>query len=218
MNICLILAKDSNTVHMLPFQGHTSSIEDIAWSPTEETVFASCSSDSTIRIWDTRQSPSALKVDAHEVDVNVISWNTLTSYMLASGADDGVFRIWDLRSFGGDCKPIGHFKYHKTPITSIEWCPFESSSLSVSSTNAVTIWDLAVERDADEEMSLGVGVKDAPGHEELPPQLMFQHMGQTDVKEAHWHSQIPGLLISTAADGFNIFKPHNIGTGPGTIM
>ena len=35
-------------------QGHTDSIEDIQWSPTQDQVLATCSVDQTIKLWDLR--------------------------------------------------------------------------------------------------------------------------------------------------------------------
>jgi ribosome assembly protein RRB1 len=114
------------------YNGHTGSVEDLQWSPTEESVFASCGVDHTIRVWDTRErSRSMLAVTGHDADVNVISWNRLVTYMLASGGDDGALRIWDLRSFkeGGH---VSHFAFHRGPVTSVEWSPYESSMLITS--------------------------------------------------------------------------------------
>ncbi|KAJ0499957.1 putative transcription factor WD40-like family [Helianthus annuus] len=196
-----------------PFVGHTASVEDLQWSPTEPFVFTSGSVDKTIAIWDTRIGKSpATSIKAHETDVNVISWNRLASCMLASGSDDGAFSIRDLRMLKEGDSVVAHFQYHKHPITSIEWSPHEASTLAVSSAdNQLTIWDLSLERDEEEEAEFKAKTQEevhAPT--DLPPQLLFVHQGQKDLKEVHWHTQIPGMLISTAADGFNILMPSNI--------
>ncbi|ORX81894.1 WD40 repeat-like protein [Anaeromyces robustus] len=190
-----------------PFTGHQSSVEDIQWSPKEKCVFASCSADQTIKIWDTRAGKRhQLSVRAHESDVNVIHWNQITDFLMASGADDGVFKIWDLRqNFGSNnTTAVASFKWHTAPITSIEFHPQDSSMLAVSGADEqLTLWDLSVERDVEEEKNIGSDVQD------LPPQLMFIHQGQNDIKELHWHKQLPGVIGSTASNGMNIFKTIN---------
>jgi len=93
------------------------------------------------------------------------------------------------------------FRYHTAPVTSIEWNPNDSSVLAVSaSDDRLTIWDFAVE---SEDAAVSAGSSD---EDNIPSQLLFVHQGQKEIKELHWHRQLPGVVISTAADGFNIFR------------
>ncbi|CAF1221412.1 unnamed protein product, partial [Didymodactylos carnosus] len=198
-------------VDQQPYVGHTGSVEDIQWSPNEQSVFASCSVDKSIRIWDIRAVPSKacmlVEQNAHTTDVNVISWNNKEPFIL-SGGDDGFIKVWDLRQFSHGT-PVASFKHHHSSITSVEWHHTDSSVFAAAGAdNQVTLWDLAVEKDdesANNKTSLTSVVSDNQ-LENLPDQLLFIHMGQTDIKELHWHKQIPGLLVTTAQNGFNVFK------------
>jgi ribosome assembly protein RRB1 len=216
-----------------PFTSHTSSVEDLQWSPSEFPVFASCSADQSVRIWDVRikgrKSVAGIET-AHDSDVNVISWNTITNYLLLSGGDEGGIKVWDLRNVKrkgsvsirltchySSCRrtasststPVASFNWHNGPITSVEWHPTEDSIFAASGDdNQVTLWDLAVEED-DEESS-DMKETQQQGVKDVPPQLLFVHQGQANVKEVHWHPQIPGAVISTAYDGFNIFKTISV--------
>ncbi|KAJ3221874.1 ribosome biosynthesis protein rrb1 [Clydaea vesicula] len=193
-----------------PYKGHNGSCEDLQWSPTEKDVFASCGVDGTVKIWDVRMKQSALSIKAHNCDVNVIAWNKKVDYLLASGSDNGIFSVWDLRTFGKGqetATSAATFNWHKKAITSIEWHPFETSMLACSGADdQLTLWDLSLEADLEEQQVM----EEKDGRKiEVPAQLLFIHQGQSNIKELHFHEQIPGCIISTSSDGFNIFKTIN---------
>lgn len=220
-NIFLTTSSQSGfNTHPEPFLSHTSSVEDLQWSPKEPTVFGSCSADKSIRIWDVRvrSKKSVISVgDAHEQDVNVISWNKNTDYLMLSGGDEGSLKVWDLRNFkpssgaGAAEKPlaVATFTWHTAPISSVEWHPTEDSVFAASGRDdQVTIWDLSVEE--DEEEASAREAYTGPDGKAVPHQLLFSHQGASEIKEVHWHPQIPGMLMSTSADGFHLFKTISV--------
>ncbi|KAJ5647779.1 Ribosome assembly protein rrb1 [Penicillium lividum] len=196
-----------------PFLGHTSSVEELQWSPNERNVFASASSDGSVKVWDVRSKSRKPAVDVHisKSDVNVMSWSNQTFHLLATGADDGQWAVWDLRHWKPDAaapssqiraSPVASFDFHKEPITSIEWHPSDDSVVAVGSAdNTVTLWDLAVELDDEESREAGMA--------DIPPQLLFVHY-MDSVKEVHWQAQMPGTLMATGGSGFSVFKTISV--------
>ena len=65
------------TTDSRPFIGHMGSVEEIQWSPSEKNVFASASSDGSVKVWDVRSKSRkpALDVKISNADVNVMSWS-----------------------------------------------------------------------------------------------------------------------------------------------
>ncbi|KAJ6024155.1 Ribosome assembly protein rrb1 [Penicillium herquei] len=196
-----------------PFSGHTSSVEELQWSPNERNVFASASSDGSVKVWDVRSKSRKPAVDVHisNTDVNVMSWSNQTFHLLATGADDGQWAVWDLRHWKPDVSapsaqitaaPVASFDFHKEPVTSIEWHPTDDSVVAVGSAdNTVTLWDLAVELDDEESRQAGMA--------DIPPQLLFVHYMES-VKELHWQAQMPGTLMATGSSGYSVFKTISV--------
>ena len=187
-----------------PFTSHQGTVEELQWSPNERSVFASAGNDGTVRIWDVRSKSrkSVLSVPVSSTDVNVLSWSHQNTHLLASGADDGQWAVWDLRQWKPSANssnlnptPVASFNFHREQITSIEWHPTDDSIVAVAAgDNTLTLWDLAVEIDDDESRNTA-GVRD------VPPQLLFVHY-MDQIKEAHWHPQIPGCVMATGGSGF----------------
>lgn len=192
------------TTDTTAYTGHAGTVEELQWSPSEKNVFASGGNDGTVKIWDARSKSRkpALSVQVSKTDVNVLSWSRLTTHLLASGHDDGEWAVWDLRQWKPNTSakspkptPVASFNFHKEQITCLQWHPTDDSIVLVAAgDNTMTLWDLAVELDDEES-------KDTGGVQDVPPQLLFVHY-MDQVKEGHWHPQIPGCVLATGGSGF----------------
>ena len=222
----LYQSKSSGFVRTMQFKTLKASIEDIEWSPLHNNIFTSVGVDRCIRIWDTRNNKKehiARIQNAHKKDINVCSWNPHSGHqhLLLTGSDDHSFKIWDLRKlmdnnnnnndkFNKKLKKCGHYylsSWHIDAITSIEWHPNDSSSAMIASEdNQISLWDFSLEQD-DTLKNTGAKLGD---NIKIPPQLTFIHGGQEDIKEIHFHPQIPNMCISTAGSGFHLFQPDNL--------
>lgn len=117
---------------------------------------------------------------------------------------DKNMQLFDLQGRSSDLSAVVYFRYHSAPITSLEWNPNDSSVLAVSGADdKLTMWDFAVE---PEDSAMSVDGSSVAVEDNVPAQLLFVHQGQKEIKELHWHKQLPGVLISTASDGFNVFR------------
>lgn len=144
---------------------------------------------------------------AHDCDVNVIAWNSFSKFLLASGDDKGEFRVWDLRMLNPgtyeqkNFDSITRIRWHTQAITSLQFQPHEDSVLAVASAdNKLTLWDFSVEVDESATQN--------PEFEDIPPQLMFLHQGQINMKELRFHPYYREMIVTTAEDSYNIFRPN----------
>ncbi|KAL8434578.1 hypothetical protein Efla_000094 [Eimeria flavescens] len=179
-------------------------VEELQWKPCEDgrgEVFAACSNDGSIKLWDLRvgvSAPSTAILLAHETDVNSLRFSPVHSHLLLSGGEDGKLKVFDLRCVQ---MPLAEMDWHKKPISCVDWHPSDEAVFAASSLDdSLTVWDMSVERDDAGHFSDG----------DIPDQLMFVHGGQRQISEFKFHLQIPGCMASTASDGFHVFKPCNI--------
>lgn len=188
---------------------HLKSVEDIQWQPNanqSDQIFATASADGQIRIFDLRSNTTGptITITSQPInDVNSISWNPHKCEMLLSGEENGGAFVWDIRHAD---VPLATLMWHNKAITSVSWHPVEQSVCACAARDdSISIWDLSVEAEAKGERVLKL-----EGKKGIPEQLMFLHMGQTEITELAYHPLIPGVIVSTASDSLNIFKCANV--------
>ncbi|KAG6437040.1 hypothetical protein SASPL_101947 [Salvia splendens] len=200
-HICASWA-DTGLVQVWDFSSHLCALEEVD----------TATNNGGLNIFN--QAP-LVKFAGHKDEGYAIDWSPVVPGRLVSGMA-GHYIIGSMQCFSGTIaiwdtcagkSPAVSIKAHKADVNVRTWNSVASCML------ASGYGTLSLERDEKEEAEFRAKTKEqvnAPN--DLPPQLLFVHQGQKDLKEVHWHPQIPGMLISTAADGFNILMPSNFET------
>uniref|UniRef100_K4BZD2 Histone-binding protein RBBP4-like N-terminal domain-containing protein n=1 Tax=Solanum lycopersicum TaxID=4081 RepID=K4BZD2_SOLLC len=207
----------SNHSPLFKFGEHKDEGYAIDWSPHIPGRLVSGDCKNSIHLWEPTSDTTWNVEDpfiGHSASVEDFQWSPVDPCVLASCSVDGSIKIWDTRK---KRSPTATMKAHKTDVNVISWNRGASCMLaSGSDDGAFSIQDLRVvkcglNRDEEEQAEFKVKMKEQVNvPKDLPPQLLFIHQGHKDLKELQWHPQIPGMVISTAADGFNILMPSNI--------
>jgi len=88
------------------FLGHQSDVVSLSETSINKTnennrIFLSCSTDKTVKLWDSRenaQTKCVMTFHGHNSDVNCVKWFP-DNLAFASGGDEGLVRLFDIRSY-----------------------------------------------------------------------------------------------------------------------
>lgn len=136
-----VIKKEEVTI----LKGHTMPVQPCHWNPKVETLLATGSGDSSMRIWDVPRDvpPSAITENIickhssgqRRSDVTAVEWNKDGS-LLASGSEDGIARIW---TPSGDLHLV--LSMHQRTIFCVKWNNTGSMLLTGSLDHSVCLWD-----------------------------------------------------------------------------
>ena len=79
-------------------KGHTDSVNNLKFSPIDENILISCSSDKTIRLWDLRVSKN-IKSEKTKGGCKNLSWKADSSIFGFSNKDDDLISFYDIKNF-----------------------------------------------------------------------------------------------------------------------
>ncbi|XP_058778025.1 WD40 repeat-containing protein HOS15-like [Vicia villosa] len=127
------------------FAGHQSEVNCIKWDPTGS-LLASCSDDSTAKIWSMKQDTFIHDFKEHSKEIYTVRWsptgpgtiNPNKKLVLASASFDSTVKLWDVE-LG---KLIYNLNGHRDGVYSVAFSPNGEYLVSGSPDKSIHIWSL----------------------------------------------------------------------------
>jgi platelet-activating factor acetylhydrolase IB subunit alpha len=131
--------------------GHREPITALSFHPVYS-VFASCSEDGSIRIWDYETGNLEKILKGHTATINCVAFEPNTGQLLVSCAADLSIKLWSFETF--DCTKTLHGHDHN--VSCVRFLPAGDFILSSSRDQSIKLW----------EVSTGFCIKTYLGHTE----------------------------------------------------
>ena len=112
------------------FEGHTDSVEAVAWSPDGRYAISG-SEDYTLRLWEVSSGKCLKTLEGNESYVRSVSWSPNGRWIL-SGSEDYTMCMWEVSS--GKCLRIFE---HTNHVRAVSWSPDSRFALSGSNENTL---------------------------------------------------------------------------------
>ncbi|KAF6003932.1 hypothetical protein F1559_004063 [Cyanidiococcus yangmingshanensis] len=176
--------------------GHTATVEDVCFHPSNPSLLASCGDDRCLLLWDLRAPPRPIGGvrNAHAGDVNCLDWSRdRNAHYLITGGDDGVVRLWDMRAISTWAiegkmhqktqlaEPVYEFVADdrlRGAVSCVQWNPLDPRYFLSAAETEVIVWDT-------ENMD-----------------ILFRHAGhRTRIQEAYWNPYMPWVIMTTSEAG-----------------
>ena len=124
--------------HIATLEGHTRYVQSVAFSPNGK-LFASASSDSTIKLWDVRSRRNSATIKhTHPIHSVACSPDGTT---LAFGSSDKAVHLWDVATQ----RNTGTLGGHRHWISSVAFSP-DRMTLASASVREVKLWNVGSRR------------------------------------------------------------------------
>ncbi|TSM20265.1 Katanin p80 WD40 repeat-containing subunit B1 [Bagarius yarrelli] len=133
---CIMVVDMSDSAKGWSLTGHTSPVECVQFSTSEEQVVAGSQSGS-LRVWDLEAAKIFRTLTGHKANICSVDFHPFGEY-LASGSMDTVIKLWDVRRKG--C--VFRYKGHTQAVRCLAFSPDGKWLASASDDSTIKLWDL----------------------------------------------------------------------------
>lgn len=164
---------------------HAGCVYSAVWSYQCPQLFASCSSDSSIKIFD-RNLPQSVQTipGAHDgAEILSLDWSKYNKDILFTGGVDSIIKMWDLRFMGGagGGREVGKMVGHQMAVRCLKSSPFDAGLLaSCGYDMTLRVWDT--------ERQCEIDVYDA--HSEFVYGLDWNLFVRNELATASWDESV----------------------------